>query len=114
MKRLLVSSVCVLASVFSVLGQGTINFANFGGNPITYNPSVPGKNGANVEINAFSVALYWGPLGSTEGQLTQIGAIGNIAPVAGFFLSGTRTTGTATPEKGTGTFQVRAWSTGFA
>lgn len=113
MKRILVSMAGVMIGVFSVLGQGTVNFSNFGGNPIKYDVSVPGKNGANVEVNAFSAALYWAPLGSTEAQLTQIGAIGNINPLAGFFLLGTRTTGSATAAGSPGMFQVRAWSAGF-
>src|SRR2546422_930920 len=113
MKGILVAALFLLAFQRIASGQGTVNFSNFGGNPITYDPSVPGKNGANVEVNAFSVALYWGPLGSTEAQLTQIGANGIIAPFAGFFLSGTRTTDIATPELGEALFQVKAWSVPF-
>src|SRR5207249_627841 len=85
MKRAVIAAACALIGA-AAFGQGTVNFANFPGNPIRYDPSVPGKNGANVEVGLFTVALYWAPLNSPESQLTQIGASVRIDPIAGFFL----------------------------
>ena len=117
MKRALVALACVLVSA-TVFGQGVVNFANFGGNPIRYDPiGFPSKTNAPLEVGSFCVALYWGVLGSSEDQLVQLGANGNVSPafpIAGFFSVGGRTTGNATPRASWATFQVKAWSKGFA
>ena len=113
----MIAAVGLLVSHSLSLAQGTVNFSNFppfgGTRLITYDASVPGKNSAPVEVGSLNVALYWAPLGSTESQLVQIGSIGIIAPIPGIFASGTRKTGTATPEGAPALFQVRAWSVGF-
>jgi len=109
MKRTLISLACVLVTTLSTLGQGTVNFANFPGTQRIYLPG--GTTGAAV--GSLNVALYWGPLGSTDAQLTQIGGLGGIAPLAGVFSSGTRTTGTTTAGGAMARFQVWAWSTGY-
>ena len=109
MKRALLSLACVLITGLSALGQGTVNFANFPGTSRIFLP-----NGTTLApLGSLNVALYWGPSNTSDAQLTQIGGLGGIAPIAGVFSSGTRTTGSGTAGGATGRFQVWAWSTGF-
>jgi len=105
MKRILLSTLCVLAGAVSVLGQGTVNFQNSSAQRVF----LPGGT-TPAPANSLSVALFWGPLGSSESQLTQLGGLGPIlAP--GVFIAGTRTAGG--PGRQSYTFQVQAWSVGY-
>ncbi len=111
MKKILVTLLLATGCVFSSHAQGTVVFANNAATLITDNTQA----GAPAVAGQFFVALYWGTLGSVESSLVNIGpagitptqTTGIIAP--GRYSGGTYTTGNATPQSGTATFQVRAW-----
>jgi hypothetical protein len=112
MKKVIIAIAVMLVAGLSARAQGTIDFAN------TSTSLVSTNTGGSLKTTSsggnFQVALYWGVQGSTEDQLVQIGAAGAISPVSGRFNAGTRTTGNATAPGATATFQVRAWSGGYA
>jgi hypothetical protein len=103
MKKLLLLTTLVLATLVSNAQQGAVTFGNNAGTPL---------RAAGTNISA-RVALY----GSTatglasDSTLTQIGAsVNTFAP--GLFSGGTRNIGTTAGD--TVTLQVRAWTGGFA
>ena len=105
MKKVLLTLAAVAVSV-SVMAQGTVNFQNIGGAPVTYE-----DGGAPIGATASDgiiTALYWAPAGTTDdGAMEQIGAAANFLG-NGFFLGGTRTA-PVTPPGASAAFQVRAW-----
>lgn len=108
MKAILLATFALGLTWSGALAQGTINFGSTSPNHIVLlngNPPPPG----------LAVALYWGPLGSHEGLLIQLGATTGVMADTGFLVpGGTRTTGVATPEGANALFQVRAWTGGHA
>lgn len=105
---------CLAASLLvstSAFGQGTVAFGNSNTSLVTAEvggPSVP--TGLNSGYGGLLVALFWGVQGSSADALVQIGGTASIAPLAGRFSGGQRTTGVETAPGATATFQVRAWS----
>lgn len=118
MKKLLLIATCMLASL-AAYAQGTVTFSNFGLPAVKFGTTadVPvALQGTSVPIGTaaspsdFRAALYW--LNPSTSAFEQIGAAASIAPLAGVFSAGTRTTGTATAGGTTAQFQVRVWSNG--
>lgn len=98
-----------------VYGQGTVNFGNNSSTAITN-----GLTMARVVAGTtFQVSLYYLPDGPQptpeEMELTgiRLGNHGPIAPAAGLFAAGTRTTPVTTAGAGFAWFQVRAWESAF-
>lgn len=113
MKKILTSVIAgvLLVGATKVGAQGTVTFANSASSLVTAGiggPAVP--TGLNSGYGGLLVGLFWGAAGSAEGDLVQIGATAAIAPQAGRYSGGTRTTGNATAPGATAVFQVRAWS----
>jgi hypothetical protein len=96
---------------FAIQGfsQGTINFANNSGTRL-----IDGATGANAAAGSYTVGLYYGSPGSSEGELTLAGT-GSISPIAA--LAGIYTGGTVTIDGVTAgnpvVVQVRAWEPAF-
>jgi hypothetical protein len=110
MKKLVLATLMAGLIPMIAVAQGTVNFASANANQIVVTSLTP-----ITPVGAgFSAALYWGPLGSAEGAVIQLGA--TTAPFAGngFIAGGVRTTGAGTAPGAQGTFQVRAWDGGFA
>jgi hypothetical protein len=109
-KQMLVALAAGLTAV-AANGQqgGTVNFGNHNASKV-----MNGKTGLPVTADdAIRVALYWAPLGSEV--FTRLGEPVNVGvPLPGLFVGGTRITGLATAGGGSGQFQVRAWSGGYA
>jgi hypothetical protein len=110
-KKLLIAFSAFVISLVSAVdlhAQGTINFANI---PSTYYvvTNNPAGGFGRAEASSFHVALYWGPLGSAESDLVQIGS---AAPgiVAGRFYAGTYTTPTDTAPGQDAMFEVKGWT----
>jgi hypothetical protein len=104
MKKILLIAVAAFVSV-SVYAQGTVDFANIGGQ-IRLAPEMgggPAPAGASI-----MAALYWAPDGVTDNAaFMQVGASANLlAP--GTVVGGTRTA-PVTPPGATANFQIRAW-----
>ncbi len=113
MKKLLLITF-VLSLVTAAWAQGTINFGSTSPNHIVVYDNVPGPFGTPVGAG-YSAALYWGPLGSLEGALVQLGTSASVQAGTGYIIGGgTRTTGVATAGGANAVFQVRAWNGGFA
>jgi len=93
----------------SAFGQGTVAFGNSNTSLVTAEGS-PVPTGLNSGYGGLLVALFWGVQGSSEDALVQIGGTAAIAPLAGRYSGGQRTTGVETAPGATATFQVRAWS----
>lgn len=90
-----------------VLAQGTVNFGSTTtAHRVLYVDDTPVGSG-------FTAALYWGPLGSLEGNLIQLGSTTSVNAGTGYLNGGTRTTGIATAPGSAATFQIRAWNGGF-
>jgi hypothetical protein len=117
MKKLLLATIALGLGV-NLYAQGTVVFANNSSSLITTNLiAVGGTAGAAATTSSggtVRVALYWGVLGATEGQLVQIGPSAGISPVAGRVNAGNYTTGAATAPGTAATFQVRAWTGNYA
>jgi hypothetical protein len=98
-----------------VYGQGTVTFGNNSSTAITNAITMMRV----VAGTTFQVALYYlpdGPAPSPEEMEAggiKIGAHGPIAPAAGLYAAGTRTTPVTTPGAGFAWFQVRCWETAF-
>lgn len=110
---------CLALGASAALAQGTVTFANTSSTLVTFDTSrggppalhgQPVPTGTTGDFADFRVALYW--LNPATSSFEQLGAAVPIAPVAGRFSGGTRTTGTGTPAGASGTFLVRAWSHG--
>lgn len=111
MKKSIIAMVAAVAFAASSYGQGTVAFNNAAGSLVTYGPGGPNAGGSSLAVgNQILLGLYWGAAGSTEAQLVQIGGTTTIAPSAGRYSGGQRTTGVATAPGATAVFQVRAWS----
>jgi hypothetical protein len=122
MKKLLLIATCMLASM-AAYAQGTVTFANGASTLVTFGttPDVPTAlqgvavpTGTAATPSDFRAALYW--LNPGTSAFEQLGAAVSIAPVAGRFSGGTRTTGAGTAAGASGTFMVKVWSggTGFS
>ena len=118
MKKLLIIATCMLASL-AAYAQGTVTFANTSGSLVKFastadvplalqGTSVP--TGTTATPSDFRAALYW--LNPATTAFEQLGAAASIAPLAGRFSAGTRTTGAGTAGGATAQFQVRVWSDG--
>jgi len=111
MKKYLIAVLGAVLISVSAFGQGQVNFFNAAASAIRDQNNVAVGGGG-----AFSIALYWGPVGSTEAQLVAIGLAGvdptyfTPTTVAGRYNGGTVVTGNATAAGADGVFQVRAWS----
>jgi hypothetical protein len=116
MKRVLLLLILVLGlAAQRGQAQGTVTFGNNSSSALT--------NGFTMQRliagTIFRVALYYmpdGPEPTREQMLllgVQIGASAPIAPAAGLYAAGTRTTPVTTPGAGFAWFQVRAWETAF-
>lgn len=114
MKEILLISFALGLAATLALAQGTINFGSTasahqivcGGGWIT--PPIP--IGSPVG-EGFTAALYWGPAGSLEASMVQLGATASVQAGTGYIVAGgTRMTGAATAEGTSATFQIRAWN----
>ena len=105
MKKLVLATLMAGLIPMIASAQGTVSFSTS-----TANHKVT-SNGTTGVGAGYIAALYWGPLGSLEGALTQLGATTGVTAGTGFLVNGgTRTTGVATAAGTQGTFQVRAWT----
>lgn len=120
MKKLLLIATCMLASL-AAYAQGTVTFANSAATLVKFGTTadVPVAlqglalpTGTTATPSDFRAALYW--LNPTTSAFEQLGAAATIAPVAGRFSGGTRTTGAGTVAGTAGTFMVKVWSGGAA
>jgi len=94
------------AGASNLQAQGTVNFSNIGGAPVT------DAFGVRLPSTGYMVALYYAPEGETDpGFFMQVGASTGFLG-SGLFLGGTRTA-PVSPPGGVANFQVRAWSTQF-
>lgn len=118
MKKLLIIATCMLASL-AAYAQGTVTFANSASTLVRFDTTadVPAAlqgtalpTGTAADPSDFRAALYW--LNPATSAFEQLGAAASIAPVAGRFSGGTRTTGAGTAPGATGTFMVKVWSAG--
>jgi hypothetical protein len=116
MKKLILIATCMLASL-AAYAQGTVTFANSASTLVTFGTTadVPAAlqgtslpTGTTAVPSDFRVALYW--LNPTSSAFEMLGGAASIAPVAGRFSNGTRTTGGVAGA--TETFMVKAWSAG--
>lgn len=109
MKKGLIAIIAMVGLAGSAFAQGTVLFSNNSGSLVTYGEGPDA--GTSVPVGSFSVALYWAVSGTTDpGAFVQIGNSANIAPIAGRYSGGTRTTGDATAPSADAAFLVRAWS----
>jgi hypothetical protein len=98
-----------------VYGQGTVTFGNNSASAITNAFTMQRV----IAGTTFRVALYYlpdGPEPSRDEMLLtglSVGANAPIAPAAGLYAAGTRTTPVTTPGAGFAWFQVRCWETAF-
>jgi hypothetical protein len=116
MKKLILIATCMLASL-AAYAQGTVTFANSASTLVKFGTTadVPTAlqgaslpTGTTADPSDFRAALYW--LNPTSSSFEMLGAAASIAPVAGRFSGGTRTT---TGVAGaTETFMVKVWSNG--
>jgi len=114
MKKLLLTAIA-LAATLSTYGQGTVTFANSASSLVKLEPTV-GAALQNVPTgNAYMVALYWAPVGTTDPNAAAwqvVGTATGISPVAGRFNGGTiRIDGIA--AGGSVAMQVRGWEAAF-
>jgi hypothetical protein len=114
-KMILTLAVMIGLPAIHAHAQGTVNFGNNSSTAIT-NPFTMMRVVAGT---TFQVSLYYlpdGPEPTTEAMLSQairIGANAPIAPAAGLYAGGTRTTPPTTPGAGFAWFQVRIWEAAF-
>lgn len=116
MKKLILIATCMLASL-AAYAQGTVTFANSASTLVKFGTTadVPTAlqgtslpTGTAAAPSDFRAALYW--LNPTTSAYEMLGAAASIAPVAGRFSGGTRTTGGVAGA--TETFMVKVWSAG--
>jgi len=118
MKKLLLIATCMLASL-AAYAQGTVTFANTASTLVKFGTTadvpvalqgtaVP--TGTAATPSGFNVALYW--MNPTTSTFEVLQASASVAPLAGRFSAGTRTTGAATAGGSTATFMVKVWSGG--
>jgi len=100
----------VAASSFA---QGTINFVNNNTALITTNVNGNSGSAAISTTSGIRVGLYGGDNGAGSSTLQLLGFT-TISPVAGRFNANALTNTFISAAGGLGTFQVRAWSGGFA
>ena len=110
---LLLLAVTAIPSV-SLKAQGTVNFANSDTTRVRFSTNA-GATSGNIPVGstAWVAGLYWGPLGTAEGSLNLLGTTMTWQPISGVFNGGTLTV-PSTPGGTRITFQVRAWSAGYA
>ena len=120
MKKLLLTAAALLATL-NMYGQsasGILAFNNGNattpsGNRVWANTTGVAGDGALAAGTGYHVGLYWGPQGTPESGLTQIGASANFANPygGGVFAGGNRTvTYPGTTPGGVVTVQVRGWT----
>ena len=104
MKKLLLTSLCVLVSV-AAYGQGQVNLANTPATLFTTNRS--GVVGNMSGANQWRIGLYTGPAGSTlDSQLTLLAVATNSSLLGGRIGS----VFVDTPGTSPIAYQVKAWS----
>jgi hypothetical protein len=114
-KKLLVAFSALAVSLISALdlhAQGTVVFQNATGYP-NYPVLTNSASGPGLAVGSdYHVALYWGPLGSAETDLVQIGsALQGLPSVPGYFYaSPSYTTGSATAPGDDAMFEVKGWT----
>jgi hypothetical protein len=115
-KKVLVAFSVLAVSLISAMdlhAQGTIVFKNSSSTLVVTN-SPGGGFGAAVG-STYHVALYWGPLGSTEADLVQIGSA-----IPGFIVNGRftstspYTTPPATAPGDDAMFEVKGWTGNYS
>jgi hypothetical protein len=110
MKKVILATLMAGLVPMIASAQGTVSFQTS-----TANHRVLQTDGSTPVGTGFSAALYWGALGSLEGDLMQLGASTGVTSGTGFLVNGgVRTTGPATAGGAQGTFQVRAWNGAFS
>jgi hypothetical protein len=105
MKKLILATLMAGLIPMIASAQGTVSFSS---SSTAHKVTTDGTTAVGA---GYIAALYWGPQGSLEGALTQIGATTGVTAGTGFLVNGgTRTTGAGTAPGAQGTFQVRAWT----
>ncbi len=109
MKKILLITFALACAGATALAQGTINFQSANANAyVAYftslTPVGPG----------FTAALYGGPAGALEGQLSQLGSTTSVTAGSGLIIGGGTRTNPFVAGGATGAFQVRAWNNGYA
>ena len=97
----------------SIYAQGIINCANSG--PGLNAPITNALTLQPVSGNGFFVQIYGGPANALEAALVPLGGVATFLSgvLAGYFNGGLATNAFVLPGN-VGTFQARAWSSGFA
>ena len=106
MKKLITILAIAIAVPSFVKAQGTINFGTATANHVIQ------QNSVSVGAGVATVGLYWGAQGSSAESLVLLGTTQTLN--FGAINGGTLLTGAATAPGGVGTFEVRAWTGGFA
>jgi hypothetical protein len=92
--------------------QGVVRFSNSG--PGLNAPVTSAVTGLGLDGSNFLVQLYGGAAGALEPVLVPLTASITFEPAFAGYFDGELATNTFVLPGGTGTFQVRAWSAGFA
>lgn len=108
MKKFILTCVVAVGATLGAFAQGTINFANNSSNLVTTNNGTVG----NAAVGFLTFGLYGNVQGSSSNSLVLLATTG-VGPVAGRFNGGAKTN-TFIAGGAIGTFQIRAWSGGFA
>ena len=108
--------IALLIGAFSAPAQTGVGIVNFG-NPSTSDDRRIWTGGAGGLVRAagtgYRVALYWGPQGTPESGLIQVGAsVGFLTgTAAGTFVGGSRTLSPLAQNGAVVTLQARGWVT---
>ena len=111
MRTVLCITLCLMTHA-AAFAQGLIRFENSGSGLNA--PVTNGMTGLRASGTSFVVQLYGGPASELEQNLTPLGGTTTFfsGGLAGYFTGGTVTNNFVLPGSA-GTFQVRAWSSGF-
>jgi hypothetical protein len=107
MKKLVTILALAIAIPTLVKAQGTVNFSS------TSAAHVIREGGVAVVAGTATVGLYYGPSGTASNSLVLISPT-VLNGAGGGISGGIRTTGTDVAGGSQATFQVRAWTGGFA
>lgn len=119
MKKLLLTAAVVGLTSMAAYSQGFVAFVNNTSTRIAFgNNAAPGDTpGAFLPTGTrFLVGLYYAPDGpdpTDAGMLNVMGPSVGIAPLAGRYNGGTRSTPSTTAPGGDAWFQVRTWESAF-
>ena len=119
MKKLLLTSAVIALTSMAAYSQGVVAFVNNTATRISFGNNVaPGDTpGAFLPTGSrFLIGLYYAPEGpdpTDAGMLNVMGAGTPVAPLAGRYNGGNRTTPGTTAPGGNAWFQVRAWESAF-